>query len=794
MISSSGTAIYKTVSIPAQLQNDDFRFIRIKKGWKEPIDKAWQTDNNFAHDSDVIKRHIESGGNYGIICHTGNACILDADEYKRLDELDALSCFSDTFTVRTGNDEGERYHYFFKCQGLGDKKIPFYDLRGDGSTHLGELYPSGSRAYCVGPNCVHPSGNRYTIVNDSEIKEIRTEDIDKTFFAKIRSSRAIARDESEQFIKKMPVSFVRNHRKSSLVDTIGLKIQDIAMPDGVVKRYGDDIQGTHPKHGSTTGHNFSVNQTTGLWYCYRCKTGGDALHLLAVMEGMIHCDQVSNHTFSHDEMLKLEEVLSDKYGYGDAIKNKEIARKNGIHDSGLIVNDEEFKRLVNENHGYIFQPNLDESHFLTRYADTICELTDSYRDYQYICALSLVSICIQRRMEMRLSFGRVFPNVWGILLGASSFSKKSTALSFARNIISDIAPYQCIAEDITPERYAQDVQEYKNVWQYVDEVSQLLKAMKSRAYMATMREFLCSMYDNSPYKVSRVKNRKKKDEDTDSIIKDGYVSLLYATTPENFFDAADIADMSSGYFYRFLFCFPRYPKDYNPTTEETDGQRAGLDELARYAKTLYDFFGSRGTDGDGMIRCRFGEDGLKYYQDWEKRLTTEFLEKNDKVGGDSFNRARVFVLKLMMLIEVGSHDFYRYIQKNAGIMPVQDDWISKTETVIESCRLVETYFIPIFRVISDRIRNTTEKTVQDRILSVIDDFGGNVSLRDLRMRVRTNRRTEFSDAMDTLTLHTEEGGTGEIRVYTRKEPSGRLVKYVGRASKQIEGDYQDYQL
>jgi hypothetical protein len=267
------------VSIPDQLLDGSFRFIRLKKQQKEPFDTKWQTENNFEAKDERIAGYIDKGFNYGVICAANDVCILDADEFARLEQLGALDCFNDTFTVRTGSDKGERYHYYFRCPGLGGKKIPFFDLT-DEKQHLGEVYPVGAKAYCVGPNSIHPSGNRYCVVNDSPIKTLTADEIDKVFFSKVKSSRAISRD-GTQLMNKMP-SKIDSYQQNTITKALGLKIEDFGYPAGNVIKRGDEVQGSHPIHGSSTGMNYSINKTKNVFHCFRCGTGGDPLVFLAI--------------------------------------------------------------------------------------------------------------------------------------------------------------------------------------------------------------------------------------------------------------------------------------------------------------------------------------------------------------------------------------------------------------------------------------------------------------------------------------------------------------------------------
>jgi hypothetical protein len=53
-----------------------------------------------------------------------------------------------------------------------------------------------------------------------------------------------------------------------------------------------ELAGAHPQHGSSTGDNFNVHAEKGLWHCWRHGTGGDALALIAVCEGLIPCEEM----------------------------------------------------------------------------------------------------------------------------------------------------------------------------------------------------------------------------------------------------------------------------------------------------------------------------------------------------------------------------------------------------------------------------------------------------------------------------------------------------------------------
>ena len=76
----------------------------------------------------------------------------------------------------------------------------------------------------------------------------------------------------------------------TITDKLNLSITDVCtLTDGV--RYGDEIRGSHPVHGSTTGQNFTINPHENSWHCFRCGTGGGPLEWIAVEAEIIDCSE-----------------------------------------------------------------------------------------------------------------------------------------------------------------------------------------------------------------------------------------------------------------------------------------------------------------------------------------------------------------------------------------------------------------------------------------------------------------------------------------------------------------------
>jgi len=164
----------ETIKIPKQLQKPGFRFLLLRKKDKKPIPAmvGWQSEN-VPFDNPSLEFHINEGGNYGIIGGYENLILIDADSQEITNIAESLP---ETFTVKSGSPEEYKKHYFF----IAEKPIKPIRLSSEnGVGDLGDVRSVGQ--YVVGPNCVHPSGNKYEIIKNFGIRRITEEEIRNAF-------------------------------------------------------------------------------------------------------------------------------------------------------------------------------------------------------------------------------------------------------------------------------------------------------------------------------------------------------------------------------------------------------------------------------------------------------------------------------------------------------------------------------------------------------------------------------------------------------------------------------------
>ncbi len=244
--------------IPIQLQKDEFRFILLKDKDKSPLEVQWQNVHNYKYNDPKLLRHIQQGGNYGVIGGYGNLVIIDGDS----EEVNKIAeTLSETFTVKTGSPEPYKKHYYY----LTDKIVKPIRLTKTKVGDLGDVRSKGQ--YVVGPTCIHPTGGIYKVTKDIPITKISEEQIRKTFKELINAKVSTQFGEfipdttkrDTPYIRycKMPDYFRNNpHKRGGTSKNLTLfpMFVDIAYNRGLPKQFLLDIckiQGYPP--GAITG-------------------------------------------------------------------------------------------------------------------------------------------------------------------------------------------------------------------------------------------------------------------------------------------------------------------------------------------------------------------------------------------------------------------------------------------------------------------------------------------------------------------------------------------------------------
>jgi hypothetical protein len=126
------------------------------------------------------------------------------------------------------------------------------------------------------------------------------------------------------WLSPLPEPSVHRRRQPSSGDP-GISTGVSDQPDlaQVIEAYGGTLtaksaqewHGAHPQHGSSTGVNLDVNTTHQLWHCWRHGTGGDALTLIALCEGLVACEDVRAGCLSGAVFPQVLAIAEAQFGW-----------------------------------------------------------------------------------------------------------------------------------------------------------------------------------------------------------------------------------------------------------------------------------------------------------------------------------------------------------------------------------------------------------------------------------------------------------------------------------------------
>ncbi len=268
------------------------KFVKILKGAKIAFEKEWQNKPYSAAD---IQPWVNDGNNYGVICESATGIgMIDADHSLYVGLVENF--LPKTFSVESSS--GKR-HFYYKFIGYPDntKKICLVypdkenpDNLPGGDIRLGNFY-------VVAPGSIHPDTKEpYKVIDDVPIAEVAFDDIVSVLGGYFETS------------------IFENAHKSSSNDITIQQVLDYYKIDLKKSNSTGESFTSHPRHNSTGGTNFGVNTNKNVWCCRRHNTGGSTYELIAMMEGILTCEQCTKGALVGQNFLKVLEILEEKFG------------------------------------------------------------------------------------------------------------------------------------------------------------------------------------------------------------------------------------------------------------------------------------------------------------------------------------------------------------------------------------------------------------------------------------------------------------------------------------------------
>ena len=558
------------------------------------------------------------------------------------------------------------------------------------------------------------------------------------------------------------VTSQKPHNPNSITEQYGLKCEDFLMPTNPYTANGKII-GTHPIHGSTTGHNIEIDVNTNTWICRRCNHGpgtgggGGAVEALAVAEGIITCEEAKPGCIKTKEQWR--EIFA-------ALERRGVIQPQPTIKP-TVIEPKPLESIV--TNGFETKPmdvRLSTDNFVKSWIDYASEKSDAYIDYHHAVAITIVSTILDRKAFIEMKQGRYYPNTWCLILGPSTIARKTTAFGELENVkkflLSDTikeCPTQFSTEALTEFLSLTS----HTLW-HLDECGQLLKKMnQKRGYLADLRDILCKVYDCHGY--SRKLRTKRGDEQSEFNVDDPYITAIMGTTPDTLTESASIDDITSGLLPRFLIYNPRYQKKFmgfEPIEDKNIDDRLRVEN---HIQKIVHFMKSKKS-----IKFYIDAASLHEFTEWHKNIEKRAYHMNNEGVSAFVGRLVVYAFKLGMIYTVSDLDF---IEKYS-VLDMPDLHIAiKPEYLMEACREIESYFIPMAIRTADIIRVNDARNVQEKIIQALKRAGGKCTLQQLNRHIRIPQK-ERDEALRQLVEETEE-----ISIVSVDEPNSKKpITYV----------------
>src|SRR5208337_2191774 len=496
---------------------------------------------------------------------TNGLVVIDCDTKKLYDNLPKE--WTNTLTCITGRGR----HVFLYCPDSPPEKIALNDP----VTHepLGDVRGTDSPFYTVGAGSIHPDTKKpYRYVNpDSGIFEVKWSEMSD--FCSQYTPPPMKSD--------IPVtkSFSIG---SSLSESLGLRIEDFAMPVDWKKMPSGDLQGKHPVHGSTTGMNFAINKGKNVWHCWRHDIGGDPVAWIAYA----HCgvSETECNSLNMEQFKSVKEWLKNN-GYSKQITELDdkfhapppevakidISKLTQTKKIELTEEDIEKKKKDAENRSKLPPfPELEPGIFKD-YMDYGSRVSWAIEEFHFATFLACASMALRRRVVIEAGISMIYPNVFIMIVGQSTISGKSTVCNmavsaFGKSIIYEepVAKFNSTEihlGTVSAPTLVQNMSYIHNALWYCYECGGLFDQIIS--WNDELPSNLRKAYDGTPLE-SKLSNsrRTKKDEDQRKwTCPTPFLSLLWNMTTGDIERIANETYFTTGFFQRFMWF---YSQDGHP--------------------------------------------------------------------------------------------------------------------------------------------------------------------------------------------------------------------------------------
>jgi hypothetical protein len=383
-----------------------------------------------------------------------------------------------------------------------------------------------------------------------------------------------------------------------------------------------------------------------------------------------------------------------------------------------------------------FEPRwnlIPDTNWLKKHYNHYCErIPHTYPEYNFATGLAFVQMATGRKAYIAIGGRKHFSNLNQLCLGPTTTAKKTDAIDPVKEWFRTIFSAKELPTDFSGAGLLEALEVCPDGYIVIDEAGTLFNRINNSKEAGTIRDVLCKVYDGDERLWKQLSNRGKKDG-TITIDKP-FPTILLGTTPETFSNYAVGLDMSSGWMVRFLMYNPNYAKessdlDFDYIREDHDKVLIkGYDKIVKTHKEAFAY------------KFKPDKDAVEFINRWKKANETRFADHN--LYAAIFGRLMIMTFKIVMNVMLADIEDLQS-RSRGSFVEIPKDYIEF------ACDLVDSYFIPHAISVYEMIERDASKNIQDKILSKLAEYGGDVELWKLskNLHITANIRDEHLHAL-----------------------------------------------
>ena len=349
------------------------------------------------------------------------------------------------------------------------------------------------------------------------------------------------------------------------------------------------------------------------------------------------------------------------------------------------------------------------------------ELTGSQVNFNRLTALVTAAAAIQRKARVRLSFGPIYPNIFGCVVAPSTSYRKSTAIYQSSKFLhTAMLDNLIIPSHGSTEGLMQQLSETPNALMLRDEIAPLLASDRVK-YLKDLKQVLTELYGCEP-----VKRRLRTEEIK---INSPYLSILGATTPEKFYSSTTPGDWADGFLPRFLWAL----REGDPYWDAMPAMMT-VDTIAKMQKmTLQLMNFEKHEEKDFILQ---GE-SLSMWSEWSIAGQKAAFAADDENAAAIIGRYATYAMKFALILA-----------------SVNDSWgIITEETMQTAIHLADNYKAVAYQLLSEADNHKVTGSNIMKVFMVIKrkagELGCGVTAREIGQYTQLRKR-QLTPCLDKL--------------------------------------------